>query len=93
MKVVQSHGTQDLLLAYAMGTKLRDTLKEAGVDLEFVSFDGAHTVSGSYFRFFIHESLLGSSSSYLYFVAGVTTTYVPTTINRTMFSLWTFYLL
>jgi len=47
MKVVQSHGTQDPLLAYAMGTKLRDILKEAGVDLEFVSFDGAHTVSGS----------------------------------------------
>ena len=44
LKVLQSHGRQDLLLSYAWAEDLRDVLSEIGADVEFVPFDGPHTI-------------------------------------------------
>ena len=44
MKVLQSHGRQDPLLSYAWAEDLRDVLVEVGADVEFVPFDGPHTI-------------------------------------------------
>ncbi|MEZ5991538.1 MAG: dienelactone hydrolase family protein [Planctomycetota bacterium] len=44
MKVLQSHGRQDPLLSYAWAEDLRDVLVEGGADVEFVPFDGPHTI-------------------------------------------------
>jgi len=43
--VLQSHGKDDLVLPYEVGKWLRDFLKEAQFDLEFVPFRGGHEVS------------------------------------------------
>ncbi|MCA8916949.1 MAG: dienelactone hydrolase family protein [Planctomycetes bacterium] len=44
MKVLQSHGRQDPLLSYAWAEDLRDVLIESGADVEFLPFDGPHTI-------------------------------------------------
>jgi phospholipase/carboxylesterase len=44
MRVVQSHGRQDPLLPYSGAETLRDLLLDAGVDLQFVPFDGQHEI-------------------------------------------------
>lgn len=44
MKVVQSHGLWDPILPFATGEALRDLLLEAGHEVEFVSFQGYHSI-------------------------------------------------
>lgn len=43
-KVVQSHGTFDPLLPFAVAEKLRDRMSEAGMAVDFVPFRGAHEI-------------------------------------------------
>lgn len=45
LRVFQSHGRQDPLLPFAWAEHLRDTLSEIGADVEFLPFDGPHTVA------------------------------------------------
>lgn len=42
LHVLQTHGTHDPLLPYAMATELRDLWQAAGANVEFVSFPGGH---------------------------------------------------
>ena len=42
--VVQSHGRQDPILPFAAAIWLRDMLRNAGADLDFIEFDGVHTI-------------------------------------------------
>lgn len=42
--VVQSHGRQDPLLPFAAAENLRDLLEGSGAEVEFVPFDGPHTI-------------------------------------------------
>lgn len=44
MRVFQSHGRQDPLLSYQWAEDLRDVLTESGADVEFLPFDGPHTI-------------------------------------------------
>lgn len=44
MKVVQSHGLWDPILPFATGEALRDLLQEAGHEVQFVSFQGYHSI-------------------------------------------------
>ncbi len=44
LKVVQSHGRQDPLLPFQRAVALRDLLIEAGLDVDFLAFDGPHTI-------------------------------------------------
>lgn len=44
LPVFQSHGRQDPVLPYQASEWLRDLLTEAGMQLEFVPFDGGHTI-------------------------------------------------
>lgn len=44
MPVFQSHGRQDPLLPYPLAEELRDMLCEAGIEVEYVPFDGPHTI-------------------------------------------------
>src|SRR5262249_25745888 len=44
LPVIQSHGRQDPILPYSEGEALRDFLTEAGLSVEFIPFDGPHTV-------------------------------------------------
>ena len=44
LAVLQSHGRQDPILPFQGGLWLRDMLREAGVDVEFIEFDGVHTI-------------------------------------------------
>jgi phospholipase/carboxylesterase len=44
MKVLQSHGRQDPLLPYDWAEHLRDMLVETGCDVEFLAFNGPHTI-------------------------------------------------
>jgi len=43
--VLQSHGRQDPLLPFAAAEWLRDLLSENGMPVEFLPFDGPHTIS------------------------------------------------
>ena len=45
--VVQSHGRSDPLLPFEAAVRLRDLLREAGADVRWVEFAGAHTIVGS----------------------------------------------
>lgn len=49
LKVLQSHGRQDPMLPYAWAEYLRDTLVECGVEVEFLPFNGPHTISEAAF--------------------------------------------
>jgi phospholipase/carboxylesterase len=44
LKVLQSHGRQDPLLAFMTAEWLRDLMIEAGLEVDFVPFDGGHTI-------------------------------------------------
>jgi len=44
LKVLQTHGRQDPLLPYDWAENLRDMLREVGLEVEFIPFDGPHTV-------------------------------------------------
>lgn len=50
LPVFQSHGRQDPLLAYGAAEDLRALWEEAGATLEFVPFDGGHTIGPDAFR-------------------------------------------
>ncbi len=43
--VVQSHGRQDPILPFAAAVALRDLLIEAGAKMNFIEFDGPHTIT------------------------------------------------
>ncbi|HEY1905807.1 MAG TPA: dienelactone hydrolase family protein [Myxococcaceae bacterium] len=44
LPVILSHGRQDAVLPYSQGEALRDLLSAAGLAVEFIPFDGPHTV-------------------------------------------------
>jgi len=44
LRVVQSHGRQDPILPYANAEALRDLLKAAGCEVQFLPFPGGHTI-------------------------------------------------
>lgn len=44
LRVVQSHGRQDPLLPFFVAEALRDMLADAGANVEFLPFDGQHTI-------------------------------------------------
>lgn len=44
LRVVQSHGRLDPLLAFDMAERLRDLLIEGGLDVTFIPFRGAHEI-------------------------------------------------
>jgi phospholipase/carboxylesterase len=43
--VLQSHGRQDPILPFSDAGLLRDLLLEAGLSVDFLPFDGPHTIS------------------------------------------------
>jgi len=43
--VLQSHGRQDPILPFAAAVALRDLLIEAGAKMNFIEFDGPHTIT------------------------------------------------
>lgn len=45
LRVFQSHGTADPILPYPFAEDLRDLLTHAGLSVEWVPFDGGHTIS------------------------------------------------
>jgi phospholipase/carboxylesterase len=47
LAVFQSHGTEDPILPYAQAEKLRDMLRDAGVDVTWVPFRGGHAIPGT----------------------------------------------
>jgi phospholipase/carboxylesterase len=60
LKVFQSHGTADPLLAYAGAARLRDVLAGAGLDTRFVPFPGGHEIPRQVLALlgrFLHETL------------------------------------
>jgi phospholipase/carboxylesterase len=44
LAVLQSHGRMDPILPFSDAVALRDLLKEAGLQVDFLPFDGAHTI-------------------------------------------------
>ncbi|MGO8971595.1 MAG: alpha/beta hydrolase [Myxococcaceae bacterium] len=44
LRVLQSHGRQDPILPFAGAEALRDLLQEAGLKVDFLPFDGPHTI-------------------------------------------------
>lgn len=44
LPVLLSHGRQDTLLSFATAESLRDLLQECGLQVEFIPFDGPHTI-------------------------------------------------
>jgi phospholipase/carboxylesterase len=44
LRVLQTHGRQDPILPFADAVALRDLLQEAGLEVEFLPFDGQHTI-------------------------------------------------
>lgn len=45
LKVLQSHGRQDPLLPFDAAEALRDLLTRAGLEVDFIPFDGGHTIT------------------------------------------------
>jgi phospholipase/carboxylesterase len=45
LRVIQSHGRQDQILPFAAAEWLRDALTAAGLNVEFLPFNGPHTIS------------------------------------------------
>lgn len=45
LKVIQAHGTSDPIVPYVLGDWLRKLLEESGLAVDFISFQGAHTVA------------------------------------------------
>ena len=46
LRVLQTHGTHDPLLPFEAAEWLRDLLRDAGLDVDFRSFPGIHTIPG-----------------------------------------------
>jgi phospholipase/carboxylesterase len=44
IKILQSHGRQDAILPFQAGVWLRDLLTNAGCNVDFVAFNGPHTI-------------------------------------------------
>lgn len=44
LKVVQSHGTHDPILPFALAERLKDSLRAAGLDVRWVPFRGQHEI-------------------------------------------------
>ena len=44
LPVLQSHGRMDPILPYQAAEWLRELLEESGLDVEFIPFDGVHTI-------------------------------------------------
>jgi phospholipase/carboxylesterase len=44
LKVLQSHGRQDPILGFRAAEALRDLLTRAGLSVDFIPFDGGHTI-------------------------------------------------
>jgi phospholipase/carboxylesterase len=53
LPVLLSHGRQDPLLSFRTAESLRDLLRTAGLAVEFVPFDGPHTISPEGFAAFV----------------------------------------
>jgi phospholipase/carboxylesterase len=45
LRVVQSHGRQDQILPFVAAEWLRDAMHEGGLNVEFLPFNGPHTIS------------------------------------------------
>ncbi len=45
LRVLQSHGTADPLLPFNIAKQLRDALNDGGLPVQFVPFDGGHTIA------------------------------------------------
>jgi phospholipase/carboxylesterase len=43
--VLQSHGRYDTVLAYGQAERLRDLMTEAGLPVQFIPFNGPHTIA------------------------------------------------
>lgn len=50
LKVIQAHGRQDPVLPYMGAELLRDLMTDAGLDVDFLPFDGGHTISAESLR-------------------------------------------
>lgn len=44
VKVLLSHGKSDPIIPFAMGEMMNTILSNAGIDVEFISFEGGHTI-------------------------------------------------
>jgi phospholipase/carboxylesterase len=44
LRVFQSHGSRDPLLPYELAERLRDALRDAGLDVTFAAFDDGHGI-------------------------------------------------
>lgn len=44
LPVFQSHGRNDSILPFAMGTALRDFLSQSKANVDFQAFDGGHEI-------------------------------------------------
>ena len=47
LRVLQSHGRVDPLLPYGAAERLRDLMTEAGLEVQFIPFNGAHGIADS----------------------------------------------
>ena len=47
LRVLQSHGRADQVLPFAVAEQLRDALTVAGLQVEFIPFNGGHAIPGS----------------------------------------------
>lgn len=45
LRVLQSHGRADALLPFAMAQRLHDMLRDAGLDVRWIEFNGGHTIT------------------------------------------------
>jgi len=52
VNVLQTHGRQDPILPFESAEALKDLLEQSGHEVEFLPFDGGHTISGSGLRRF-----------------------------------------
>ncbi|MBX3188779.1 MAG: dienelactone hydrolase family protein [Labilithrix sp.] len=50
LPIFQSHGTEDPILPYAVAELLRRSFDEAGLEVDFVSFEGGHGIPPSVMR-------------------------------------------
>lgn len=62
LPVLQSHGRVDPVLPYQAAEWLRDLLTESGMEVDFIPFNGAHTIPGESMRALsgLIERLVGS---------------------------------
>ena len=59
--MLQSHGTKDPILPYALGTVLKNLFESNGMKLDFISFDGGHEIPpeaiAKFMQLIIHATL------------------------------------